>query len=230
MADLLLDSRGATRVGECWTNRFIKRRPEICTRFSRAYDYQRALTEDPHVLNAWFQLVANMRATYAVADPDFYNFDETGFMMGMIRTHIVVTRSDRQANPKVVQPGNREWATAICAAAADGHVVPPFLCVAGRFHLTPWFLNGNVPSGWKVITTKSGWTDNETGMLWLRHFEDVTRERRVGRYRMLVLDGHESHVNVSFNEFCKENDIIPICLPPHSSHLTQPLDVGLLAR
>jgi hypothetical protein len=44
---------------------------------------------------------------------------------------------------------------------------------------------------------------------------------------MLVLDGHESHVNVKFDEYCKENDIIPLCLPAHSSHLTQPLDVGL---
>ena len=46
---------------------------------------------------------------------------------------------------------------------------------------------------------------------------------------MLVLDGHESHVNAEFEEYCKENNIITICLPPHSSHLTQPLDVGLFA-
>ncbi|KZT51130.1 CENP-B protein [Calocera cornea HHB12733] len=44
---------------------------------------------------------------------------------------------------------------------------------------------------------------------------------------MLVLDGHESHVNAEFNTYCKEHDIIPLCLPPHSSHLTQPLDISL---
>jgi hypothetical protein len=43
---------------------------------------------------------------------------------------------------------------------------------------------------------------------------------------MLVLDGHESHVNAEFEDYCKENNIITICLPSHSSHLTQPLDVG----
>jgi hypothetical protein len=43
---------------------------------------------------------------------------------------------------------------------------------------------------------------------------------------MLVLDGHKSHISVDFENFCKEHNIIPICLPPHSSHLTQPLDVG----
>jgi hypothetical protein len=43
---------------------------------------------------------------------------------------------------------------------------------------------------------------------------------------MLVLDGHESHYSAEFNAFCKERNIITVCLPPHSSHLTQPLDVG----
>ena len=43
---------------------------------------------------------------------------------------------------------------------------------------------------------------------------------------MIVLDGHESHLSVQFDQYCKENNIIPLCLPAHSSHLTQPLDVG----
>lgn len=29
-----------------------------------------------------------------------------------------------------------------------------------------------------------------------------------------------------FELFCKENDIIALCMPPHSSHPLQPLDVG----
>ena len=43
---------------------------------------------------------------------------------------------------------------------------------------------------------------------------------------MLVLDGHESHDSAAFQAYCKSNNIIPLCLPAHSSHLTQPLDVG----
>jgi uncharacterized protein YifN (PemK superfamily) len=35
-----------------------------------------------------------MRAKYGVLDCDFYNFDETGFMMGIIYTTMVVTRAD----------------------------------------------------------------------------------------------------------------------------------------
>lgn len=43
---------------------------------------------------------------------------------------------------------------------------------------------------------------------------------------MIVLDGHESHLSAAFEEFCKEKNIITLCLPAHSSHITQPLDVG----
>jgi len=227
MADLLAAKRGAPPVGKHWTARFIARRSELCTRFSRRYDYQRAKQEDPVVLGAWFTLVANMRAKYGVVDSDFYNFDETGFQMGMIKEGMVITRSDRIGKPKAIQPGNREWATAICSVAADGHVVPPFLCVAGRFHLAAWYADGQIPGNWVVKTTKTGWTDNETGLELLKHFDQHTKARQKGQWRMLVLDGHGSHTNAEFSEYCKENGIVPLCLPSHSSHKTQPLDVGV---
>src|SRR5438270_13719636 len=43
---------------------------------------------------------------------------------------------------------------------------------------------------------------------------------------MLVLDGHKSYESVAFEEYCKAYNIITLGLPAHSSHLTQPLDVG----
>ena len=113
MANTLLATRSTTRVGKQWSYRFVQRRPELKTRFSRSYDFQRALCEDPDKLEAWFKLVNNMRAKYGIVDEDFYNFDETGFMMGIICSGMVVTRADRRGRSKQLQPGNREWATAI---------------------------------------------------------------------------------------------------------------------
>jgi hypothetical protein len=53
-----------------------------------------------------------------------------------------------------------------------------------------------------------------------------TKDRRVGRYQLLILDGHESHHSVDFDQLCKDSNIIALCMPPHLSHLLQPLDVG----
>jgi hypothetical protein len=33
-------------------------------------------------------------------------------------------------------------------------------------------------------------------------------------------------VSAKFKDLCKENNIYTLCMPPHSSHLLQPLDVG----
>ena len=129
MANYILSSRQARLVGKQWPYRFVQRREELKTRFSRAYDFQRALCEDPDAISAWFRLVNNMRAKYGVVDGDFYNFDETGFMMGMICPSMVVTRSDRRGKSKAIQPGNREWATVITCISGDGFDVPPFLLV-----------------------------------------------------------------------------------------------------
>ncbi|KAH7471636.1 hypothetical protein FOMA001_g13611 [Fusarium oxysporum f. sp. matthiolae] len=96
-----------------------------------------------------------------------------------------------------------------------------------------WYRESNLPGDWAIATTQNGWTDNETGLEWLKHFDRCTAKRSNSRYRLLILDGHESHPSVEFEEYCKENKIITLCMPPHSSHLLQPLDVecfGLLKK
>ena len=45
-------------------------------------------------------------------------------------------------------------------------------------------------------------------------------------YRLLILDGHGSHTTPKFNQYCIENKIISLCMPAHTSHLLQPLDVS----
>lgn len=94
IANLLLAQRDGGCVGKHWAEKFVKRQPKLKTRFNRAYDFQRALYEDPELISAWFKFVYNMRAKYSIYDYDFYNFDETGFIIGVIYIAIVVTYVD----------------------------------------------------------------------------------------------------------------------------------------
>jgi len=57
MADLLLAEHSRKPVGQNWTTKFIKRCPELKTKFSQRYDYKRAQCEDPEVIRDRFQLV-----------------------------------------------------------------------------------------------------------------------------------------------------------------------------
>jgi hypothetical protein len=96
VANLLLEDRGtdATEtVGVKWVYNFVQRRPNLSTRFSRSYDYRRAQCEDVKMITTWFNFVRSTIAKYGIVDEDIYNFDETGFALGLTATAKVVTRT-----------------------------------------------------------------------------------------------------------------------------------------
>jgi hypothetical protein len=165
-------------------------------------------------------------AKYGIDESDMWNFDETGFMMGVISSAMVVTTSDRQGRAKMRQPGNREWTTVIQGVNSYGWAIPPFIVVSGKNHLASWYRDSPLPADWVISLSSNGWTTNEIGLEWIKHFNKHTSDRTKGAYRLLVLDGHESHVSADFQCYCKENKIVTLCMPAHSSHLLQPLDVG----
>ncbi|KAM5526428.1 transposase [Fusarium oxysporum f. sp. phaseoli] len=229
IANSLLADRDASPVGKRWAHNFVKRQPELKTRLFRRYDYQRAKCEDPTIIRGWFRLVQNTIAKYGIRSDDIWNFDETGFMMGLIMAGMAVTGSERRGRPKSVQPGNREWITVIQAINAEGQSIAPFIIGAGQYHLANWYRESNLPADWVIATSQNGWTNNELGLEWLKHFDRSTTKRSNARYRLLILDGHESHHSTDFEKYCKENKIITLCMPAHASHLLQPLDIGCFA-
>lgn len=139
---------------------------------------------------------------------------------------MVVTSAERRGRPRQVQQGNREWATVVQAAGADGFAIPPFIILAGKVLLEAWYRDCNLPKDWRIAVTDNGWINNDKGLLWIAHFNLHTKARTKGVYRLLILDGHESHHSDGFENYCKEHNIITLCLPAHTSHKLQPLDVG----
>ena len=231
MADILLSARTGSPadtlpiIGENWVRKFVNRHKQLQSKYTRKYDYQRALCEDPKAISDWFRLIENTRAKYSIPDEDVYNFDETGFQMGVIGTAKVVTGSQRAGKALAIQPGNREWVTAVEAINASGWALPPMIIFAGKMHQAAWY--NALPSQWTIAVSKNGWTTDRIGLIWLQTiFNEHTKARTVGRYRLLILDGHRSHATPEFDRFCLDNAIITLCMPPHSSHLLQPLDIG----
>lgn len=99
----------------------------------RKYDYKRALCKDPELICGWLALVRNTIVKYGVAESDIYNFNEPGFMMGIISTGMVVTSADQHSNTKLSQPGGCKWVTVIQGINSQGWTIPPFIIVAGKF-------------------------------------------------------------------------------------------------
>ena len=44
---------------------------------------------------------------------------------------------------------------------------------------------------------------------------------------LLLIDGHNSHITLDVVDLCRDNDVVLFCLPPHTTHALQPLDVAV---
>ena len=99
-AQLLLSARlkspQKATIGELWVNRFIKRHPELKSKYTRQYDYQRAKCEDSGLIKNWFSCVQETILKYGILEQDIYNMDETGFAFTYVR-RTVATKVPRQA-------------------------------------------------------------------------------------------------------------------------------------
>jgi hypothetical protein len=125
------------------------------------------------------------------------------------------------------EPGRQEWITAVECISADGHTIIPLIIFKGDNLMSSW-IPIDVVGKWKFACNSKGWTSNIHGEEWLKRcFDPATKAKAQGHYRLLIYDGHDSHISAAFVRYAIDNHIVIFLLPPHSSHLLQPLDVGV---
>ena len=140
---------------------------------------------------------------------------------------ILLTTTTAVGCATIIQPGDCKWVTTIECVNATGWCLPPFIILEGKVHLESWYQqNSSLPSDWAITVSDNGWTTNELGCRWIEHFEKHTKSCTIGTHHLLILDGHGSHATPEFDQFCSEKLIVTLCMPSHSSHLLQPLDVA----
>ena len=66
------------------------------------YTYQLAKQEDLKVIMPWFETIREAILEYGIHEHDIYNFDETGFAMGLCSTSKVITAVERSERPRRV--------------------------------------------------------------------------------------------------------------------------------
>ncbi|EMD66194.1 hypothetical protein COCSADRAFT_34769 [Bipolaris sorokiniana ND90Pr] len=75
-----------------------------------------------------------LKSTLYTRIHDIYNFNETGFAMGVAGTLKVVISSERVGWAVVVQPGNREWVIVIECVNASGWSLLLFVILSGKVY------------------------------------------------------------------------------------------------
>lgn len=75
---------------------------------------------------------------------------------------------------------------------------------------------------------KSGWMTATEFIIYMDHFIKHTKPSPSDPV-LLLLDNHQSHIDINEVEKAKANSIIMLLFPPHCTHRLQPLDVGVNA-
>lgn len=122
-----------------------------------------------------------------------------------------------------VTSGERgQTTTIICAMSATGTFVPP-LMIFKRKRMNPELIE-RAPPGTIGGVSDSGWVDTDLFFNYIKHFVKHTKCSKESKV-LLILDGHKSHTkNIQLIDFARENGLVLLSLPPHTSHKLQPLD------
>jgi hypothetical protein len=131
------------------------------------------------------------------------------------------------------QDNNREFISLIACIYADGTSLPPELIYKKENNelRDTWLENFDHSKERAYFTSSSkGWNNENIGLQWLTQvFEPYIKDKASRDRRILIIDSHNSYLNLAFIDYCDRHRIIPIFLPSHSTHRLQPLNVGLFS-
>lgn len=210
-----------------WAQRFLSRHPSIKLKYCEYLDKARGkVTATVEERRKWYQTLQSLMRQYKITPGNLWNCDEKGLIISLAlgRQKVIV-----RAN-SVMTDGSREFCTVIETVSATGHVIQPFVVWASEVHCTSFYGSTGVHKRPATFSrSPSGYMDDELCLDYIiKHFNPhtATKDTSTGTWRMLIVDGHSSHVPYPVVEYGLDHGIVIYCLPPHSTHVMQPLDVA----
>lgn len=134
-----------------------------------------------------------------------------------------------------MQDRSQDFSTAICCVCADGSSLDSEIIFKSQNLQDSWFTDAaGVQKDFLFGVSPNKWTGGLRALACLgRLFGPGSASERKAtndtdgsrRWRLFVLDGHISQANKTFLYRCLDYQVLPVCLPPHTTHFLQPLDV-----
>ena len=162
-----------------------------------------------------------------------YNWDEKGFILGLAHAVKRIMTLHALKSGRIMgtsQDGSREFISLLAYICADGTKLPPALIYQGESGdlMDSWVADFTTEDEAYFAASANRWSCDNLGLQWLEKvFHKHTKDKARNRRRLLIVDGHSSHVNMRFITRADELRIILAIMLPHSTHRLQPLDVGL---
>lgn len=173
-------------------------------------------------VDRFFQNLGKVYEEHGFTAVDVWNCDETGVTTVTKPPKVLAARGSRRVS-SVTSDERGVLTTLIMACNAQGSFMPPYF-VFKRKKQAPSLLNG-APPGSKMAVSDSGWSTEESFLEWFQGFISFTGASKTNK-KLLICDNHFTHCNLKVWTLARDNGVVILTLPPHTSHQLQPLDVG----
>lgn len=234
LAKSYLDANGRTVTvfedntpGDEWASGFLRRHNNILSqRMCQNIKYSRASTSVQDIKNYFTNLQSS--GVEVIPSGNLLNFDETNMTDDPKSRKIIFKRNTKR--PERVMNFTKSSTSVMFACSDDGQLLPPYVVHKAEGLWNTWTEGG--PKDTRYNRTKSGWFDECCFLDWFQTIIVPWAQKRPGRI-MVLGDNLSSHFSGVVIQLCNQHNISFICLPPNTTHLTQPLDTavfGLLKK
>ncbi|CAM1313489.1 Uncharacterised protein g6278 [Pycnogonum litorale] len=208
-------------AGRYWFTGFLQRQSQLSLRIPESTSQARARGFNKVAVDAFYDKLGHVIDRYGFEAKDIWNVDETG-VFTVAKPKKKVSRKGAKQVGDITSAERGQLVTVCPAVSATGNTVPP-LFIFPRVNYRDHFV-ANGPTGCAGWATPSGWMDKPTFKRFMEHFVKHVRPSKE-KPVLLILDNHDSHLGLETLTYAKENGVVMLSFPPHTSHKLQPLDV-----
>ncbi|XP_045761191.1 uncharacterized protein LOC123876139 [Maniola jurtina] len=177
----------------------------------------------PNEIKEFFE---NVRPALEETRPGLiYNYDETNVTDDPGAIKVLVPRGHRRVER--VQEHSKSSVSIMFCGTADGKMIPPMVVYKSKHLYENWTMGG--PLGTIYRNSHSGWFDMNLFEVWFfKLLLPSIQEERIGNEKAVVIgDNLASHFSPEVVQAAIQNNIHFTTLTPNSTHIMQPLDVGI---
>ena len=233
VAKKLLDNN---RPSYSWYRKFLQRHQDkISSRVVENLDPKRWKVSLPAVESLYSIMHQLVQRYPRLPASNICNLDETNLTPERRKSRVLAARGARRTHALCNEA--RFSMTCLPVVFADGTFMPPHFIVKGKKRPKWWgsdefqaSLAGTEFAGASLSVQENGWMDSEIFLTWFQEkFLPFTAARRSASTPVvLILDNFSGHVHPEVVETAAQHHVVMVGLPPHSTHITQPLDVTLM--